>query len=176
MAPQTRGNREDWARAYVRQASEELEAAKALKGRYPSVLAMLLQMIFEKLSKAALLFGKSMTVRDVQRTHGAANSLMMIFRNRPSLLDAFPGKYKRGWQTTVSLVERITNYHPSLADEGPQLEYPWERADGSVETPVDDLTPILESLWHSPHQKTKHLTDLFAFATVLANNVEDVFG
>lgn len=176
MTSQTRKSREDWANAYVRQAKVELEAARALQGQYPSVLAMLLQMTFEKLSKAALLFGKRTKVEDVQHTHGAANSLMRIFRNHPSLLDAYPGAYKGRWRQTVSLVEAITNFHPSLVETGPQLEYPWQAADGTVKSPVDDLTPVLESLWQSPHQELKRLTDLFIFANVLADNVEEVFG
>ena len=175
MARRSREMRHDWAAAYVAQAREDLEAAKRLQGRHASVLAMLLQMVFEKLSKAALLYGKKVTVDDVQRSHTTAVSLMAIFRRHPNLLDLFPGKHQRKWLSTITLVEALSKLHPSLVDHGPQLEYPWELEDGTVQSPVNDLTPNLRSLWKSPEEELKRLADLFTFATVLAENAERLF-
>jgi hypothetical protein len=40
--------RKEWGEAYLAQAASDLAAAQALGGAEPSVLAMLLQMTFEK--------------------------------------------------------------------------------------------------------------------------------
>jgi hypothetical protein len=45
----------DWADGYLGQARADLRGAHAVSGAEPSVLAMLLQMLFEKFAKAALL-------------------------------------------------------------------------------------------------------------------------
>lgn len=171
----SRENREEWAAAYVAQAEEDLRAAIDLQGRYDSVLAMLLQMVFEKLAKAALLYGKRIDVKKAQRSHNAAVILMSIFRELPQLLDLFPGKAQRQWLPTVTLVEQLTKLHPQLAKGGPHLEYPWEREDGTIGVPSKDLTGFLQSLWGDPAGATKRQADLFIFARVLANNAEVVF-
>jgi HEPN domain-containing protein len=45
----------EWTNAYLAQAHEALEAAKVLAEKgIPSAFCMLLQMVFEKLAKAAL--------------------------------------------------------------------------------------------------------------------------
>lgn len=43
----------DWADGYLGQARADLKGAHAVSGAEPSVLAMLLQMVFEKFAKAA---------------------------------------------------------------------------------------------------------------------------
>ena len=63
----------DWADAYLAQAREDLEGARLVGGAAGSVFAMLLQMVFEKLAKAALLRSSTVTVQWARRTH-AANS------------------------------------------------------------------------------------------------------
>lgn len=141
----SRETREEWAFAYVAQAREDLNAAIALQGRFNSVLAMLLQMTFEKLAKAALLYGKRISVEQAQRSHHAAVSLMRIFRKNPRLLELFPGKAQKKWIPTVTLVENLTKLHPQLAKRGPQLEYPWEADDGTIASPAIDLIPLLQS-------------------------------
>ncbi|RVU44720.1 hypothetical protein EA187_09255 [Lujinxingia sediminis] len=172
----TRDQREAWASAYVDQAREDLRVAQMLQGRHPSVLAMLLQMVFEKLAKAALLYSKKIDVEDAQRTHKAAESLMAIFRTHPRFLGVFPGTSQRRWLPTAKLVAELTRLHPQIARGGPHLEYPWEREDGTIGVPARDLEPLLESLWGSPQGQLKRLSDLFTFARILADNAEKVFG
>lgn len=175
MARRTRERRHQWAAAYVAQAREDLEAAKSLEGKHPSVLAMLLQMVFEKLAKGALLYGKRITVDDAQKNHQAAVSLMTIFTDIPALLELFPGKHQRKWLPTVTLVKNLTKLHPSIVERGPQLEYPWELEDGTVRNPVDHLEPKLRSLLHSPDDRHRRLAHLFTFATFLADHAERLF-
>ena len=70
----------EWAIGYLSQAREDLKGASAVSGQAPSVFAMLLQMTFEKLAKAALLRSNQMTVDGAQRTHAAASRMIHVLR------------------------------------------------------------------------------------------------
>jgi hypothetical protein len=52
----------EWADAYLAQAKSDLEGARALSAAAPSTLAMLVQMVFEKFAKAALLRQHAVTI------------------------------------------------------------------------------------------------------------------
>lgn len=72
----------EWAGAYLEQARADLGAANALaaSGVAPSCLAMLLQMVFEKLGKAALLRTGSARIEDVTTTHVTARRVLLMLR------------------------------------------------------------------------------------------------
>jgi len=77
----------EWANAYRAQAAADLEAARLLQGSAPSVLAMLLQMVLEKLAKAALLRSGAMTFKNAARSHVAASRMILVLkRNQQALL------------------------------------------------------------------------------------------
>jgi hypothetical protein len=57
----------EWAAGYLAQARVELAAAR--EPLDPSVRAMLLQMVFQKIAKAALLKNGQLTIVQAQRNH-----------------------------------------------------------------------------------------------------------
>jgi hypothetical protein len=61
----------DWAHGYRQQALADMEGARLIQGGEPSVLAMLLQMVLEKLADAALLRSGMMQVSRAESTHQA---------------------------------------------------------------------------------------------------------
>ena len=136
----------DWAEAFFAQASEDLAAAKKLEGETPSVLAMLLQMTFEKMAKAALLRSGQATIEQVCRSHAAASRMLAVMKRNRSMLRTLGNGYEYAWKDVLPVVTELERAHPQLAGRGPQLEYPWEEADsGGIRWPARDL-PIAQRL------------------------------
>lgn len=104
----------------------------------PSVLAMLLQMVLEKLGKAALLRGGQITLAAATSSHAAATRMVQILANNRR------GCERLGWQPSVvrlhvaPIVARLERAQPQLAAGGPGLEYPWEDPTGAVRWPARD--------------------------------------
>ena len=111
----------DWADAYLAQAREDLEGARIVGARVPSVFAMLLQMVFEKLAKAALLRSAGVTVQRAASTHVAASRLMLVLQRQPGIMTPLGGP--QVWRDVLETVPELERAHPQLA-EGAQLEYP----------------------------------------------------
>lgn len=76
----------DWAAAYLAQARKEIDAAA--EPLDPSVRAMLLQMGFEKIAKAAMLKNGQWTIAHTQTTHRGATHMMnqLLTERRLALL------------------------------------------------------------------------------------------
>ena len=127
----------DWADPFLEQAREDLQAAWLLvpSEQCASTLCMLLQMVFEKLAKAAYARGG----HAVPRTHSAASHLFAVLQRHPAgktLLTASPH--------VQQFVADLENAHPAIAGRQvppwPQLEYPWEDVGtGTVHYPAKDL-------------------------------------
>jgi hypothetical protein len=62
----------NWATAYLAQVRADLQGARLVGAAVPSVFAMLLQMAFEKLAKAALLRSGAADVARAAASHRAA--------------------------------------------------------------------------------------------------------
>ena len=104
----------------------------------PSVLAMLMQMTFEKLAKAALLRNGSMTVNAARATHRAASAMVSQLRRNRRLLAPLGGDIV--WLDVLTIVPELERAHPQLAGPGgAQLEYPWEGAHAEIRWPARDL-------------------------------------
>jgi len=67
----------EWATGYYMQALADMRAARILQGQESSVLAMLLQMVLEKIAKAALLRGGQLTIDRAKGSHSAASTLVI---------------------------------------------------------------------------------------------------
>jgi hypothetical protein len=117
----------DWADAYLAQARSDLAGARLAGTGEPSVFAMLMQMVFEKFAKAALLRSGAVTLASAKTSHKAA-SRMVAPMGGPHV-----------WHAAFEVVEALERAHPSVARGAPQLEYPWEAADGGVRWPARDL-------------------------------------
>ncbi len=125
-----------WSDPFLEQAREDLRAAWSVSSEVsPSTLCMLLQMVFEKLAKAA--YARSGYV--VPRTHKAATHLFTVLLRHPAgtaILQASPH--------VQQFVMELEAAQPALAGQQPQpcpqLEYPWEDpARNTVHYPARDL-------------------------------------
>ena len=126
----------DWFDPFLEQAREDLKAAWSLNAaNSASTLCMLIQMVFEKLAKAAFARAGTVIVRD----HMAASRLFAMLVRHPAgnaILQAQPN--------VRQFVMELEAAHPTVAGRQPQpwpqLEYPWEDpAAGTVHWPARDL-------------------------------------
>ncbi|MGM0575293.1 MAG: HEPN domain-containing protein [Myxococcota bacterium] len=168
-------SRRDWADAYLAQAEEDLNAARLLLSRQgaTSVVCMLLQMVFEKASKAALLRSGQISVRKAVSSHASASTLVSILKRQRRYLHTLGGGDPFRWAGVLPLVQELERAHPVLAAPGqPQLEYPWEDpATGAVMWPGRDL-PLVVRLKDPRNTNAPRLMNL---AAVLVRLVPELF-
>jgi len=127
---------------------------------------MLLQMVYEKLAKAA--YARAGTFPP--RSHKAASHLFVLLQRHPAgkqLLTASPN--------VQQFIAELENAHPAVADRQtppwPQLEYPWEDAETeSVMYPEANLYLVRRVL----NPKDRIAVDLLKFATALEQQLEAI--
>ena len=163
----------EWADAYLAQARADLEGARVLSGTSPSVFAMVLQMVFEKLAKAALLRSGAVNVAWAQGTHAAASRMVLVMLRERARIAPLGGSPT--WQHVLSIVITLEQAHPQVAARlspgSPQLEYPWVAVDGTVQWPARHLA-IAASLG-SPQNNLG--ARVLRFATLLAERFDHIF-
>jgi len=128
----------DWADPFLEQAREDLRAAYAISAsKSASTLCMLLQMVFEKLGKAA----HSRVGYTIARDHRYATKLFLILELSPAGSDVLQIA-----PNARQFLEELENATPSVANKSdntsapwPRLEYPWEDASGCILYPARDL-------------------------------------
>jgi hypothetical protein len=136
----------DWADGYREQARADLKGAYAVLGAEPSVLAMLLQMVFEKFAKAALLRTGAVSIEFATTSHAVASRMVRVMRVQPYTIAPLGGPLS--WADVLGLIESLERAHPAHPQRTqgtPQLEYPWETSAGSIAWPARDL-PVARSL------------------------------
>lgn len=132
----------DWSGPFLEQAREDLLAAWALHdGPSPSTFCMLLQMVFEKLAKAA--YARSGAA--VPHDHGVAMRLFGVLLRHPA-----GAKILQAGPSVRAFVLQLEAAQPSIAKKMPQpcpqLEYPWEDpVRCTVHCPATDL-PLVERI------------------------------
>jgi len=150
----------DWSDPFLHQAREDLVAAWSIADTSSaSTLCMLLQMVFEKLAKAA--YARSGNV--VPRTHQAASHLFALLQRHPNGL-----RLLRASPQVRQFVAELEAANPSVAarqpQPWPQLEYPWEDAGANdVLWPARDL-PLARRV-RDPHDRIA--LDCLKFASAL---------
>lgn len=138
----------EWADAYLTQAREDFRAADAVQGVAPSVLAMLLQMVLEKLGKAALLRSGVMTVERARGTHQVAARMMHVIGQSRRKCQRLGLNREHVRRRITPVVDQLEALNPSVVarrgGDGPWLEYPWEEPGGAIQWPARHL-PGLEA-------------------------------
>lgn len=129
----------DWATGYYKQALADMRGARVLQGAEPSVLAMLLQMVLEKLAKAALLRSGQITVDHAKGTHRAASTLLFQLGRNKRACEQLGLAIGTVRHRLAPLVDRLEASQPALAGDGPCLEYPWETPSGEIRWPAQHL-------------------------------------
>ena len=127
----------EWAEGYLAQARADLGAARVVGGREPSAFAMLLQMVFEKLAKAALLRKGSIDIAWARSNHRAAGKMVKVVRLERDRLAPLGGS--KVWEDVLRVVEALEQAHPSIPKDGPHLEYPWANVQGEVAWPAREI-------------------------------------
>jgi hypothetical protein len=124
----------DWADPFLEQAHEDLSAAWVVYSQQqgPSTLCMLLQMVFEKMGKAAI--ARSGVV--VPRKHQVATRFFDILKR-----DGRGARFIRNHEGVQQFVAELELAHPAVASgHWPQLEYPWvDPGTGAVFYPAKNL-------------------------------------
>lgn len=159
----------DWADAYLAQARADLAGARLVGTSEPSVFAMLMQMVFEKFAKAALLRSGSITLTAATKTHKAASRMVATMRIQRGLMAPMGGSLI--WHAAFEVMEALERAHPSVARGNAQLEYPWETNAGVVFWPARDLD-IAARLGNPKSNLAAHLSD---FASKLDRNFDAIF-
>ena len=156
----------DWSDPFLEQAREDLRAAYALHGADCSLtLCMLLQMVFEKLAKAA--FARAGATN--ANSHQVASRLFLLLERSPSgkkLLQATPN--------VRQFVIELENAHPAVANRTvppwPRLEYPWEDTTGMVLYPARDL-PLAKRV-RNPNDRI--VVDCLKFASAFEKQLSTI--
>jgi hypothetical protein len=152
-----------WVEPWSSQIRADLDAVDLLvrQGQRSSTVCMLLQMVFEKLTKLALNLGR----RPFPSEHKCVEHLIGVLKRSPRM----PVVYLPN-RDVLRFVLYIEELNPSVAKAKraedplgafPQLEYPWEDlVAGKVMSPATDL-PILSRL-RDPDDQTLIRTIRFA--------------
>ncbi len=153
-------NRLSVGQAYLFQAKEDLCAVRYL-GRNiqlaPSSFFMLLQMVFEKLAKAAKYWKEKRLPASLR--HEAADA--HFSKRIDAIIRMNPTKQKY-YNHLIALIKALEAAQPSVAKKvspyTPMLEYPWENRSHSICYPARDL-PLVQklkgeqnyiiSIWHA---------------------------
>jgi hypothetical protein len=121
----------DWSDPLLEQAREDLRAAWSVdSGHCASTLCMLLQMVYEKIAKAA----RARNGEAITKTHKAASHLLNLLRRHRS-------KVPQATPSVLSFIQQLEDAQPAIA-QGlyPQLEYPWTHpTTGRICSPATDL-------------------------------------
>lgn len=125
----------EWATGYYMQALADMRAARILQGQEPSVLAMLLQMVFEKLAKAALLRSGQLTIERARGSHSAASTLIHQIGNNKRICERLGLVPSTVRKLLAPVVDQLEKSHPALSPDGPYLEYPWETLSHEIQWP-----------------------------------------
>lgn len=149
-----------------------MRAARFVQGAEPSALAMLLQMVLEKLSKAAMLRSRVLDVARATSSHAAARRLFQhLVRDRRACRH-LRWKPEVVAQHVVPLVEQLERSQPQLAPKtGPLLEYPWKDASGNIRWPAEHH-PVVRS-FGAKTGSSGHL--VFRFVQDLCERFDAVF-
>lgn len=163
----------EWAAGYLTQARVELAAAREPVDS--SVRAMLLQMTFEKIAKAALLKNGQWSIARAQQNHHGATHMMgqLLQRRQLNKLD-----YNRNTLQNVikPFVDQLEQLHPAVAraqgrNAGPWLEYPWPTPLNSVAVPCRDLPNLADF-----GVRSARVLQLLQFAQHLLDEHDRLFG
>ncbi len=156
----------DWAEPFFEQAREDLAAARAVfSADSAATLCMLLQMVFEKMAKAAV----ARSGGAVPHRHQVVSRLFVALERDQRGHDLL-----RQHPNVRAFILQLEDAQPSVAKDldahGPRLEYPWEDATGAILYPAHDLN--LAKRVRDP--KDRIAQDCLKFATALEKELLNI--
>jgi hypothetical protein len=129
-------------------------------------------MASEKLGKAFLVAGHS-SLEKITKTHAAFVKFMQIAGNNRKLQKALGMKKSQQralFKTLMPFAYEIELMAPTLAQRGPNPEYPWEEVSGNILAPADHSFPLVKRL----HQTPQGL-QLLKYVEIFLNRFEELF-
>ncbi len=139
-----------WQLAFLKQARADWEAYQRIDDpTWPSCHRLhFLQMAAEKLGKALLVAG-DMSLERITHTHAAFVKFMRVARNNHNLQKGLGMTYsqlKAHFNRLLSIANEIEVLAPTLAQDGPNPEYPWLDKSGHILVPIDYSFPLMKLL------------------------------
>jgi len=122
-----------------------------------------LQMTCEKLGKAFLIAGKSISPDQAKGSHIAFKRFLQVASRHPelrSLLAMTSSQFKAHIKQLLPLAENIERLAPALAQDGPNAEYPWESPERKIHVPVSYDFAVLQELHRPPGVNLLKIVDL----------------
>jgi len=166
--------RQHWQMAFLKQAKSEWEAyQKTRQAQWPACHQFLfLQMASEKLGKAVLIAGHS-NLETISQSHAAFVMFMRIASNNRKLrrvLGIKKSQQRAQFKTLLPLAYEIELLAPSLAQKGPNPEYPWKEIAGNILAPVEYSFPSVKRLLQTPQG-----VQLLKYVEFFLDRFEDLF-
>jgi hypothetical protein len=139
-----------WANAYLEQARSDWDTGQVIMENSCGACHELhyLQMTTEKLGKAALL-RSGVNLDNVSATHKTFIRFLRVASRNSSLRRTlqFNARQLQAYVTEVlPVADQIERLAPTLAQNGPNAEYPWETPSGQVNVPVSYVFPVTKEL------------------------------
>lgn len=159
---------EAWAEPFLNQAREDLRAAWTIdRSEAASTFCMLMQMVFEKLAKAAY----ARSGNHIPRSHRISSHLLLVLKRHPA-----GREIPQANAQVLGFIVELELAHPSSArlqpQPFPQLEYPWEDPEaGKILYPARDL-PLAKRI---TDPQDRIASDLLKLASALANRFDEIF-
>ena len=140
-----------WAEAYLEQARSDWQVWELIRQHeLPNCHALhYLQMTCEKLGKAFLIAGGTISPQKAKASHHAFKSFLQVASRNPTLRNLFKMRsvqLQAHIRQLLPLAESIERLAPALSQDGPNVEYPWESPDRRIHTPVKYTFPALREL------------------------------
>ncbi|MFQ5633441.1 MAG: hypothetical protein ACE5I1_32135 [bacterium] len=144
-----------WANAFLQQAQSDWQMWQHIRDqKLPACHALhYLQMTSEKLGKAFLIAGGNITPQKAAASHVAFTRFLQVASRNPALqklLHMTPKQLRAHIKSMLPIAESIERLTPSLAKGGPNVEYPWESPDKSIQIPVNYTFPAILKFRESP--------------------------
>jgi hypothetical protein len=140
-----------WADAYLEQARSDWQVWDLIRQHeLPSCHALhYLQMTCEKLGKAFLITGGALSPEQAKNSHAAFKRFLQVASRNPALqrlLEMNSSQFRAHIKKMLPLAEAVERLAPALAQEGPNVEYPWQSPDRKIHAPARHDFPVLRHL------------------------------
>ncbi len=154
-----------WSEAFLEQARSDWEMWQLIHEREaPDCHALhYLQMTCEKLGKAFLIAGGTISPQQAQGSHVAFKRFLQVAsRNHVlrNLLKMTSSQFRAHVNQLLPIAEAVESLTPALAHDGPNVEYPWESPDRQIHIPARYTFSIARELRRPPGVNLLKIVDL----------------
>lgn len=154
-----------WAEAYLEQARADWRMLQLIREyEAPDCHALhYLQMTCEKLGKAFLITGGTISPHQAKSSHVAFKRFLQVAsRNHVlrNLLKMTSSQFKAHVNQLLPIAETIERLTPALAHDGPNVEYPWESPNRQIHIPATHTFLVAHELRRPPGVNLLKIIDL----------------